>query len=145
MINPFHEIDWNPDLQKRRVFGRVLAIGFALIGVLLAGGGALGLWQPRSWLIVASAAGAVIGAGCWAAPSLARGVYVAWYLLGACIGIITSNLLLIVMYYLVLTPFAVLFRLSGRDPLKRRFNRDASSYWEPAEAAVDPERYFRQY
>ncbi len=145
MINPFREIDWNPDLAKRREFGRVLFVGFDLIAVLLILADWME-WLPVSWpLFFGACIGAFLGLLAWLRPQAARPIYIAWYVLGASIGIITSNLLLAAAYYLVLTPFALVFRLIGRDPLQRRLGSDAKSYWETAEENVDPERYFRQF
>jgi hypothetical protein len=36
-------------------------------------------------------------------------------------------------------------RAAGRDPLARRFDRDAETYWVPREETPDPARYFRQF
>ena len=39
--------------------------------------------------------------------------------------------LLIAVYYLLVTPAGLLSRLVGRDPLARRWDRGARSYWIP--------------
>jgi hypothetical protein len=56
-----------------------------------------------------------------------------------------SHLLLLVVYYLVLTPIGLLMRLIGYDPLQRRFDRSAQSYWTPHDPAADDARYFKQF
>ena len=45
------------------------------------------------------------------------------------IGWVVSHALMAAIYYLVITPMAVAMRLLGRDPLDRRFDRDATTYW----------------
>lgn len=145
MVNPFREIDWNPTLAKRREFGRVLLIGFVIIGGSLFIAHLLGFLALRKGILTGVCVGAALGALSWMLPQFARPLYVLWYSIGACIGIVTSNLLLAATYYLVLTPFALIFRLIGRDPLRRRFDPQAATYWEPAERDVDPGRYFRQF
>ena len=52
---------------------------------------------------------------------------------------------MLIAYYLVLTPIGLIRRISGRDPLHRRFDRDADSYWIARKPASDTKRYFRQY
>jgi hypothetical protein len=39
----------------------------------------------------------------------------------------------------------LLFRLMGRDPLQRRLEPAAASYWQPREQVTDLRRYYRQY
>ena len=34
-----------------------------------------------------------------------------------------------IIFFLVVTPTGILMRLTGRDPLNRRFERSASTYW----------------
>jgi hypothetical protein len=145
MINPFQEIDWNPDLTKRREFGRVLFIGFDLIAALLLLADWLALIPLSKPLFLGAVVGAFLGLLAWLFPRYARPLYVVWYALGACVGIVTSNLLLTAAYYIILTPFALFFRLIRRDPLHRRYDPGAKSYWESVEPDVDPKRYFRQF
>ncbi|MBB1253724.1 hypothetical protein [Streptomyces alkaliterrae] len=38
---------------------------------------------------------------------------------------------LLLVYYLFVTPIGVLLRVT-RDPMKRRVQRDADTYWTPA-------------
>jgi hypothetical protein len=57
-----------------------------------------------------------------------------------------STLLLVLIYYVVLTPIAVASRLLGRDPLQRKFDRDAPSYWvKRDETLAESGSYFRQF
>ena len=55
-----------------------------------------------------------------------------------------SFVLLASFYFLLLTPIALLFRLIGRDPLHRRFDRGESSYWAPRKPTASLDRYFHQ-
>jgi hypothetical protein len=40
---------------------------------------------------------------------------------------------------------ALVMRAVGRDPLARRFDRDAQTYWVERGEQRDPARYFRQF
>jgi len=97
-------------------------------------------WAP--WL---GAIGGCLGVVLYLIPQIARPFYVAWYFLACCIGIVTSNALLIGFFYLVITPFGLLMRAFGRDPMNRAWDSKATTYWRAAEKPVDPERYFRQF
>lgn len=58
------------------------------------------------------------------------------------IGWIVSHVIVAVSYFLVVTPIGYLMRLS-HDPMRRRFDRSAKSYWVDCEPSK-PDRYFRQ-
>ena len=62
-----------------------------------------------------------------------------------CVGIVVSNVIVAAVFYLAVTPIGLLLRLIGKDPLERRFDRSATTYWKPAEKNVAPGRYFRQF
>jgi hypothetical protein len=61
------------------------------------------------------------------------------------IGWTISHLVLGAVYYLVLTPIGLVMRLLGRDPMQRRFDRSAKSYWIERTPRTDPSRHFRQF
>jgi len=49
------------------------------------------------------------------------------------------------VFFLVIAPIAIFFRLIGRDALDRRLDPNATSYWTPLEQDTQPSRYFRQF
>jgi len=61
------------------------------------------------------------------------------------IGMVVATVILMVIYYLILTPIGILLRMSRYDPMRRRFNPDAGTYWVPRNPVVDRERYFKQF
>ncbi len=54
-------------------------------------------------------------------------------------------MLLWVLFYLLITPLALVLRLVGYDPLKRKFEREAKTYWVEVEPRASKESYFRQF
>jgi hypothetical protein len=58
---------------------------------------------------------------------------------------IAGNLLLALIYFGLLTPLALGFRILGRDPLRRGFAPQAGSYWQPRLQVTDKRRYFHQF
>ena len=145
MVNPFRDIDWQPDRAALRRFGRSLVIGFPVIAaaLMLSAHWQSGTWANWPWFV--GVVGAVVGIWCWALPALARPIYLVWYGLSAAIGLVVSNVLLIATYLLTITPIGLLLRLFGRDPLHRRFDRAQTSYWENAQPTRDVTRYFSQF
>jgi len=77
-------------------------------------------------------------------PSLVRVIYTTWMMAAFPIGWLVSRVVLAIVFYLLFTPFAFVFRLMGRDALRLRKPR-AQSYWLPYDDARKPDEYFRQY
>lgn len=74
-------------------------------------------------------------------PRAAQHFYRIWMGLAA----INSRILLSVMFYGVLTPYGVVSRLLGRDPLSRRCP-PADSYWVPRAASKQTrDQFLRQF
>ncbi len=61
------------------------------------------------------------------------------------IGLVISYVILAATYYLVLTPIGLVLRLFGYDPMHRRFDREAKTYWVPREEDANTDRVFRQF
>jgi len=61
------------------------------------------------------------------------------------IGWVISQLMLLIMFYGLVTPVAWLFRIRGRDLLSRKPAPDRVTFWVPNEAPGDVRSYFRQY
>jgi Saxitoxin biosynthesis operon protein SxtJ len=145
VINPFREINWHPGLAERRAFGRSLVAGFPIVAAALV---FLIRWNTGAWPawpLWLGGIGAGIGALCRAAPRLALPFYFFWFGVAGCAGLIVSNGILAAVFYLVVTPIGLVLRVFGNDPLGRKFDRTAASYWMPAEKGVAPGRYFRQF
>jgi fatty acid desaturase len=82
----------------------------------------------------------------WLSPGFMRLVFVGMSYLAWPIGFVVSHVVLALVYYLVVTPVGLLMRLVGYDPMKRRFDPAASSYWLARETGDgDARRYFRQF
>jgi len=105
-------------LRKTELLPLTLAIWVIAVGV-----GALGLVRPRSVRLI------------WL--GLAYATFP--------IGWVVSHLVLAAVFYLLFTPIGVIMRLLGHDPLRRRADPSASSYWVPRKSSDDAERYFRQF
>jgi len=93
---------------------------FALLvgGVFIAMAGLM-LWRQRSPVLVASIGGlgtALALAGLIAPARLAR-VYKAWMALSLLLNRVSTPILMGVIYFIVVTPVALIMRLAGRRPL----------------------------
>jgi small neutral amino acid transporter SnatA (MarC family) len=144
------EINWAPDRRRLRVFGWAALVAFGALGAwAFAFHRLLGFEMAPTTARIAGWALWVLGAGCGllatVAPGALRPLYVVLSALGWPIGWVVSRVVLAIVFYGVLMPIGLVMRLVGRDPLNRKFDRGASSYWTPHVPTTDPKRYFRPF
>ena len=135
------KINWNPspkDLTWFSLCGCAAGPVVATLLYTLKG-------VPLPWCLGLAAAGVFIGISRLVSIKMTRWLYCAMVGATLPLGFAVSFTLMAVFYYLLLTPLALVFRLMGRDPLDRRFDPDASSYWLPHQQTVEKNRYFQQF
>jgi hypothetical protein len=146
MVNPFKEVRWNPDLRERRKFALSLIIGLPCVALVLL---ALGLLRGRGWnfplTAIVGGGGLALGLLLLALPQIARPFYVAWYFVACCVGTIVGNLALAIVFFVLVTGLGLLMRALGRRPVRKTFDKRATTYWQDAEHVDDPNRYYRQF
>ncbi len=112
---------------------------FAIVGLWpLVDGGAV-----RFWALIA--AGGFLAAG-FLAPAALRPLNRVWFLFGMVLHKIVNPLVMGLLFYITITPMALVMRLLGKDPLNRRFDSKAKSYWiERRPAGPAPESMRNQF
>ena len=136
----FSEIPLNPEPRVLRQFAALWMIFFLIIGANQV------LAHDRPWLGLGMiAASLVTGIPGLVRPALLRWIFVTWMVLVWPIGWLVSTLLMLALYFLMITPLAVLFRLKGRDWLRRKPAPEQDTFWEPKGNPLDPLSYYRQH
>jgi hypothetical protein len=137
---PLNEINWRPSPRQLRQFSGALLVFCQLAAMIL-------YWKvgAQCAALCVSLAGLLCGIGGLVWPRAARPVYLTFVVLGFPLGWVVSHAVLAVFYFGVLTPLGLCLRLTGRDPLARKFDKEAKSYWRPHQPAPDNARYFRQF
>ncbi len=130
-------INKNPSGRQLAVFGAawLVFLGAAGLAVRLRGGHGAGL-------LWAAAAAVPLAGAVW--PRGLRHLYLGLSYATYPIGFVVSHVALLFMYTLVLTPVGLAMRLFRHDPLSRKFDREAGSYWMPRDRARKPESYLNQ-
>lgn len=101
--------------KQLREFGLLLGFGFPfMIGWLLPYISGHGF---RAWTLWIGCSGIILGL---ISPNLLQYPYLVWMRLGHVLGWINSRIILGLVYILVLIPIAIVMRVFGYDPLKRR-------------------------
>ena len=110
--------------KEIRKFGLVIAIALGVIGSFVYV--KFGNFDVVGWLWGIGLLFLILG---FILPSVLRPIYKIWMLLAFFIGGIVSRVILIVLFYVVLTPTGLVLRLFGKDVLDQRFEKDRESYW----------------
>ena len=137
---PLIELKKNPSRRELLWFGALFALFFGLIGGLI-------WWKFKAPVVayVLWSVAAVITLLFYALSPIRKPLYLGWMYVTFPIGWVISHVLMALIYYLVFTPIGLAMRLFGRDPMLRRVDRGAPSYWIEHDASGDPARYFRQF
>ncbi len=123
-----------PKLPSERRFGALFTLVFAALGAW----GRYKGWDPSStdaWF----AAAAVVALVTLAAPRMLAPFNRGWFKLGLLMGRVVSPIVLGIIFFVLLTPVAVVGRLFGRDELRLK-RKAVQSYWidrEPPGPAGD--------
>jgi len=125
------------DLRK---FALAVGIPLALIGAFL-------LWRERGYYWYFFAAGALLIALGVFVPTVLKPLQKVWMAFSIIMGWFMTRLILAVLFFLVLTPMALLLRLLGKDLLNIKLDRNSSqSYWIPRAQGDSPEPdYTKQF
>ena len=105
----------------------------------------VGAWRGRwPWLVPAAVGSLGLGVALLALlkPGMFRGWYRGGRWFGHQMGRIMGAVVLTVLFFLVLTPLALVLRLMGRSPLVLKPEPGMASYWTPSRAPGEFERMF---
>jgi hypothetical protein len=134
------ELKSRPSPRDLFWFGWILLAFFAIVGGVAwlrfdAHAAAAGLWTV----------GAALTAMYFAVRPLRVPFYLGWMRLFFPLGWTVSHVALAVLYFGVVTPIAFLLRRVGYDPMGRRRDRAATTYWTEHRTGGSPSRYLRQF
>lgn len=79
-------------------------------------------------------------------PAILKPLNKIWMILAVILGWFSSRVILILLFYIVLMPLGFFLRISGKDFLKLRIDKNAKTYWEKRDKItkelIDYERQF---
>ena len=127
---------------EKREIRRFGLIAFIFFGFLFA----LGLWRqkivPTSFFLLLS----LLGLSIFLFPLPLSPLYNGWLKISHIIGRLITGLILILAYFLVITPAAWIKRLFGGRPIPIFPDKIRSSYWVSRSEPVQPkERFIKRY
>lgn len=79
-------------------------------------------------------------------PITIRPIYQVALLIAHILGWINTRIILGFIYFFIFTPIALAMKLIGRDPLNRKFDKQATSYWYTRDRRPKlKEQYLKQF
>ena len=128
------------DKKKSKTFGWGLVGIFAILGVIRL----LIRSDPGiPWQFYVSGIGLVLNI---AVPIVLYPIYKGAIFIAHYLGWFNTRLILGIIYFLVFTPIAILFKITRKDLLDRKLDKSAASYWNIREKKVfDPQSVENQY
>jgi hypothetical protein len=108
--------------KELRNFGLTVGVAFGIFG-------ALALWRGKAFypvLLVISAAFLILAA---AVPPVLKPVHKVWMSAAGAMGWFMTRVILVLLFFIALTPVAVIARLAGKRFLDQEIDRSRKSYW----------------
>lgn len=138
IIEEIRSIDSSP--RQLRKFALAMAVPLALIGGFL-------LWRERTYYRYFFIASGLFVCPGLLIPVILTPLHKTWMAFSIITGWFMTRLILCVLFFIVLTPMALLLRLLGKDLLNTKFDRTASqTYWLPRDNADARNRdYTKQF
>ena len=133
------EVTARPSTRTLRQFAAL----FLIVFTVAAG---LGVWRGDTGTLTIAIAvtGIAVGLVGLVRPDAIRYVYTGWMIAAFPIGWTISRVIVTLLFYVVFTPFALVFRLVGRDALRLR-RHTMTTYWMETKGADPPESYYAQF
>lgn len=124
------------DLRK---FGMTMCVAIAVLGAFF-------LWRGKGepvWFFGIAAAFLVLGL---VVPVALRPVQKVWMAFAIALGWVMTRVILVLLFYVGITPIAFIARVVGKKFLDLGFEPDRDSYWiERPKPTAGKERYQRQF
>ena len=140
------DLNLHPTNKVLRQFGLLAFLVFAALSVAALQGILVFAWVgepvriPLAIVLVAIAVCSAVASA--AHPAANRPLFVVLSVIAWPIGTTVSFLILVLLFFGVVTPVALGFRLIKRDPLKRVLEPNRPTYWETPTPQAD---YFKQF
>lgn len=127
------------DKREQRKFGVVMAVAIVVVGgirYLIAG-------HFSIWFVYVAIPFLVLGI---VAPKALQPIFWAWMRLALILNFIITTLILTLAFFLIMVPTRLILALVGKDPLNRKFDPNAETYWEDAEDQPEElEAYYNRF
>lgn len=136
------DFDFTTGKKEIQLFSRILPVALLFWATVL---GFAHHWSGNSeWILYGIAV--VLFFWGMTSPSTLRPVYVGWMYFTRVFAFLLTTLVLGLVFYIGVTGVGLLMRLLGKNPLDRKLDRSATTYWiKQPPYEFKPENYERQF
>jgi hypothetical protein len=134
------EVNWNPPRSQLRQFAVLFLIFIGGLGTILYFKDKPLIVSEILWNLAW-----IVGLAGLIFPPLVRPVFVVMMAVALPIGFVVSTILMLIIYFLIMTPIGLVMRVFGYDPMRMRPAAGAESFWIERPPSSDVRRYFKQY
>jgi hypothetical protein len=131
------EMNWAPTDRQLKQFGVIALVALPALAWIWSRGN-------LTAVSISGGVGALLAGLGLLVPRSLKPIFIGLCVLCIPIGIVVGELAMLVIYFGLFLPMAILFRIMKRDSLKRKFDRQAETYWEPKGQPSGPASYYRQ-
>ena len=125
--------------KELRNFGFTIGIALGLLGGLF-------LWRGKPYYPYCFIIAAVFLLLGFALPTVLKPFQKLWMTISILMGWLMTRVILIILFYGILTPVGLIARFCGKDFLDKKVNKNAKSYWIPRTTAeCDKKSYENQF
>ena len=127
------------DTRSLKKFGVTMGVVLAVLGMLF-------FWRERNYYIyLFGLAGFFFFFG-FGAPVVLKPIQKVWMSLAVVMGWVVTRVILIVLFYVIVTPISVIARICGKDFLDVSFDKNAKTYWRMrTKGPTDKQQYEKQF
>lgn len=125
-------------MLSNRAFGLIFSGIFAIISLypLLFGN------QLRMWALIIAAA---FGLTALIIPKILTSLNKLWVKFGLLMHSIINPILMGLVFFLTVLPTGIILKLLGKDPMNRKFDTNAKTYWIDREQKISKESFDNQF
>jgi hypothetical protein len=116
-------------IKDFRSFGITIGI------ILLVIAGFLFIKEKESYQVFLYIAVALLGLG-YIIPAILKPIYIVWMVFALILGWLMTRVILILVYYIILTPIGIITKLFGEDFLKLK-KSNVGSYWNTRDSEIE--------
>jgi hypothetical protein len=134
-------LNLKPDKKQLQDFGKISLVMLAALGMLLN----LLYGLPLIGVTAFCLSGLAMYISSRISTDIIKPIYVVFVVVTFPIGWVISHLLMGIFYFGIITPVALFFKIIKRDPLCRKADKDAGSYWIKCKNNRSTKDYFNQF
>ena len=125
--------------KELRSFGIVMGVALAVFGGFF-------FWRGKEYYVYLFGIAAFFLFFGFGAPIVLKPVQKIWMSLAVLLSWIVTRVILIILFYAVVTPISIIARICGKDFLDVSFDKDKNTYWRMrTKGATDKQQYEKQF